>query len=95
MIWITDVPTAAFYTEIDMLTIKTFTDGRTASLILTGDLTSDSVSNLEQSWRRICSSESVEIDLCQVGTIDVAGKALLARMFAQGVGLVVGTHASA
>jgi len=95
VIWITDVPTAAFYTEIDMLTIKTFTDGRTASLILTGDLTSDSVSNLEQSWRRICSSDSVEIDLCQVGTIDVAGKALLARMFAQGVGLVVGTHASA
>jgi hypothetical protein len=34
----------------------------------------------------------VEIDLCQVGTIDTAGKALLARMFAEGVGLVVGAR---
>jgi len=55
----------------------------------------DSVAKLEQSWRRICSSETVEIDLCQVGTIDHAGKALLSKMFAQGVGLVVGRHASA
>jgi hypothetical protein len=93
VIWITDVRSGRFYTEIDMLTIKTHTDGRTASLILTGDLTFDSVSRLEQSWGRICPSESVEIDLCQVGTIDVAGKALLARMFSEGVGLVVGTHA--
>jgi ABC-type transporter Mla MlaB component len=93
VIWITDVRSGRFYTEIDVLTIKIYTDGRTASLILTGDLTFDSVSRLEQSWRRICSSESVEIDLCQVGTIDVAGKALLARMFSEGVGLVVGTHA--
>ncbi len=93
MIWITDVRSGRFYTEIDMLTIKTYTDGRTASLILTGDLAFDSVLRLEQSWRRISSSESVEIDLCQVGTIDVAGKALLARMFSEGVGLVVGTHA--
>ena len=95
MIWITDVRTARFYTELDMMTIKTLSDGRTASLILTGDLTFDSVSKLEQSWRCISFFESVEIDLCQVGTIDDAGKALLAKMFAEGVGLVVGTHASA
>jgi ABC-type transporter Mla MlaB component len=95
VIWITDVRSVPSYTEIDMLTIETLTDGRTASLILTGDLTFDSVPKLEQNWRRICSVESVEIDLCQVGTIDAAGKALLARMFAQGVGLIVGTHASA
>jgi ABC-type transporter Mla MlaB component len=78
-----------------MLTIKTITDGRNASLILSGELTVESVLQLEQSWRRTCSCESIEIDLCQVRTIDVAGKALLARMFAQGVGLVVGAHASA
>ena len=95
VIWITDVRTARFYTELDMMTIKTLSDGRTASLILTGDLTFDSVSKLEQSWRHISFFESVEIDLCQVGTIDDAGKVLLAKMFAEGVGLVVGTHASA
>jgi ABC-type transporter Mla MlaB component len=80
---------------MDMLTIKTLTDGRTASLIVSGDLTADEVQKLEQCWRKNYSCESVEIDLCQVGTIDLAGKALLARMFAEGVGLVVGTHASA
>jgi ABC-type transporter Mla MlaB component len=82
------------YTEIDMLTINALTDGRTASLIVNGDLTASEVLKLEQCWRQNCSCESVEIDLCQVGTIDTAGKALLARMFAEGVGLVVGAHPS-
>lgn len=78
-----------------MLTIKTLTDGRTASLIVSGDLTANEVLKLEQCWRHNCSCESVEIDLCHVGTIDMAGKALLGRMFTEGVALVVGAHASA
>jgi hypothetical protein len=75
-----------------MLTIKTLTDGRSASPIVTGNLTADDVSTLEQQWRQTRSCESVEIDLCQVGIIDYAGKALLARVFSEGVGLVVGTR---
>jgi len=46
-----------------MLTIKTLTDGRSASLIVTGNWTADDVSTLEQQWRQTRSCESVEIDL--------------------------------
>jgi ABC-type transporter Mla MlaB component len=75
-----------------MLTIKTLIDGRNANLIVHGDLTENDVFELEKYWRHTSSCESVQIDLCEVGTIDDAGKALLARMFAEGVGLVVGTQ---
>jgi len=81
-------------TESDMLTIRTITDGRNASLIVTGNLTANDVSTLEQHWRQTRACESVEIDLCQVGSIDPAGKALLARMFSEGVALVVGSHSA-
>jgi ABC-type transporter Mla MlaB component len=78
-----------------MLTIKTISDGRNASLIVTGNLTDSDVPALERHWRETRTCESVEIDLCQVGSIDPAGKALLARMFSEGVGLVVGTRSEA
>ena len=72
-----------------MLTIDSLTDGHTTTLVLTGRLTEGDLFSLESSWRKCCGA--VHVDLCDVKEIDPAGKELLARMFAAGVGLVVAT----
>ena len=76
-----------------MLKIEALSDGRNISLILSGELTDDTVLTLEQRWCQSRSTGSVQVNVCEVKRIDAAGKALLARMFSEGVGLVVGAHA--
>jgi ABC-type transporter Mla MlaB component len=76
-----------------MLKIETLSDGQTTNLILSGDLTDESVLELEQEWRKSRELGPVELNLCDVGEIDPSGKKLLCRMFSDGVGLVVGSHA--
>jgi len=90
VIWITHVLSPPFYTENDMLTIKTFTDGRNATLILTAHLPAESVLELEPRWRRRRSCESVPVDLCGVGPIDAAEGSF--GRSCRAAGLVVGTH---
>ena len=75
-----------------MLKIDALSDGRNTSLILTGELTDESVAELEQQWRKNRPAGHVQVDVCDVKRIDQSGKALLARMFCEGVGLVVGSH---
>jgi ABC-type transporter Mla MlaB component len=74
-----------------MATITTLTDGETTTL--TGDLTEESVFELER-----CAQEplccAVQVDLCDIGQICVAGKALLAKIFGEGLGPWVGAQAS-
>lgn len=76
-----------------MLKIETLSNGHSTNLVLTGDLTNDSVFQLEKQWRQLRTSGPVELDLCDVGEIDREGKMLLCRMFTDGVELRVGAHA--
>jgi len=76
-----------------MIKIETLSDGKATTLVLSGDLTTESVLKLEQEWRKSQESGPVEVDLCDVGEIDASGKMLLCRMFSEGVGLKVGAHA--
>jgi hypothetical protein len=73
-----------------MLTIDSLSDGHLTTLVLTGCITEEEVFSLESSWRKCCGA--VQVDLCDVKEIAPAGKELLARMFAAGVGLVVAAH---
>jgi hypothetical protein len=60
---------------------------------LSGKLTNEGVNELEQHWRRTCCAGSVHEDVYDVKRIDDSGKALLSRMFFEGVELVVRAHA--
>jgi ABC-type transporter Mla MlaB component len=93
VIQITDPWLAQPYTDLAMLKIETLSDGQSTNLVLTGDLTDESVFQLEQEWRKSREAGLVQVDLCDVGEIDGSGKTLLCRMFSEGVGLVVGAHA--
>jgi ABC-type transporter Mla MlaB component len=75
-----------------MLTIEALSDGHTTTLVLTGTLTADDLPELEHCWEKARNQGAVQVDLCDVKEIDPAGKALLARMFAEGVCLEVAAH---
>lgn len=75
-----------------MLTIESLSDGRSTTLVLTGTLSASDLPELERCWKSARSQGAVQVDLCDVKQIDQAGKALLARMFAEGVCLEVGAH---
>lgn len=74
------------------LTIHTDENGSATTFRLQGDLSGPSVSEIERHWRlcRHSGQKSVRLDLCEVNTIDEAGKRLLARLFGDGAELVVG-----
>jgi ABC-type transporter Mla MlaB component len=75
-----------------MLTIEPLSDGRTTTLVLSGTLTAHDVPEVERCWKTARRQGGLQVDLCDVKEIDDAGKALLARMFADGVCLEVGAH---
>lgn len=75
-----------------MLTIEELSDGRTTTLVLTGTLSANDLPELERCWKNARCQGAVQVDLCDVRQIDQAGKALLARMFADGVCQEVGAH---
>jgi ABC-type transporter Mla MlaB component len=75
-----------------MLKIEALSDGQNTNLILSGELTNESVHELEQQWRKSRLGGRVQVNVCHVDRIDNSGKELLSRMFCEGVGLVVNSH---
>ena len=76
-----------------MLKIEAISDGHHTSFILSGELADEGVHQLEQRWRKTSSAGPIHVDVCDVKRIDDSGKALLSRMFCEGVELVVDAHA--
>jgi ABC-type transporter Mla MlaB component len=76
--------------EAEMPAIDAETVGGALTLRVHGELTRESVHDLERSWRlQRHSCQSVRLDLCDATTIDECGKVLVGKMFAEGVELVV------
>jgi len=72
-----------------MLRITITGDSDSTTCKLEGKLAGAWVPELEQSWRtELAGSRSIVVDLDQVSFVDAVGKALLARMHAQGARLV-------
>ena len=72
-----------------MLRITINSDSESTTCKLEGKLAGPWVPELEQSWRtELAGSRSIVVDLDQVSFVDAVGKALLARMHAQGAKLV-------
>ncbi|MCU1275565.1 MAG: outer rane efflux protein, partial [Bryobacterales bacterium] len=72
-----------------MLRITITSDSESAACRLEGKLAGRWVAELEQSWRtELAGSRSLVVDLDDVSFVDAGGKALLARMHAQGAKLV-------
>jgi ABC-type transporter Mla MlaB component len=92
VIGITDLRESRFYTGSIMLKIEAMSDGQNINLILSGELTDEGVHELEQHWRKSRCAGPVRVNVCDVKRIDDSGKALLSRMFCEGVGLVVASH---
>ena len=73
-----------------MTTIETQTAEYATTIRVHGELTDDQIGNLERCWRRNRHTDvPLHLDLCEVEYIDEAAKALVSRMFADGVELIV------
>jgi ABC-type transporter Mla MlaB component len=76
-----------------MLRITTHEDAETVRLKLEGDLKGAWVPEMEQCWRKSSSArgKALVVDLSDVGTVDLAGKYLLALMHARGANFIAVT----